>query len=125
MRPTITTNASISNIKSPEASSRTPDPGPVAPTTSADNAKADAPAAPATTDAPKVETTATADGGTGKSRSKTIISISVEPKIARQARLLAKIRGVPLSSLFVEAAAATIPAALKAALSSIRDDLEG
>jgi hypothetical protein len=55
---------------------------------------------------------------------KTIVSISVEPKLARQARLLAKIKGVSISSLFVDAASREIPPALKVALASIQDEVE-
>jgi hypothetical protein len=55
---------------------------------------------------------------------KTIVSISVDPKLARQARLLAKFKGVSISSLFVDAAAKEIPVALKAALASVKDELE-
>jgi hypothetical protein len=55
---------------------------------------------------------------------KTIVSISVEPKLARQARLLAKIKGVSISSLFTDAATLAIPAALKTALAEMKDEVE-
>jgi hypothetical protein len=73
-------------------------------------------AASATVETPKTETAV--------ETAKTIISISVEPKLARQARLLAKFRGVSISSLFVDAAAKEIPVALKAALADLKDEVE-
>jgi hypothetical protein len=123
MRPTLQSSTTPQITKTPAEAAKPADPASATPLPPATVEAHEAPTT--TTDAAKAEATATADGGVGKSRSKTIISISVEPKIARQARLLAKIRGVSLSSLFVEAAAVSIPLALKAALSSIKDDLEG
>ena len=73
-------------------------------------------AAPATVETPKTEAAVEA--------AKTIISISVEPKLARQARLLAKIKGVSISSLFTDAATLAIPAALKTALAEMKDEVE-
>ncbi len=70
---------------------------------------------------PKTETPATVDD---PKNAKTIVSISVEPKLARQARLLAKFRGVSISSLFVDAAAKEIPVALKQALADLKDEVE-
>ena len=55
---------------------------------------------------------------------KTIVSISVEPKLARQARLLAKIKGCSISSLFVDAASREIPVALKEALAAMKDEVD-
>ena len=71
-------------------------------------------------------TAAPAEGSSVKASGragKTIISISVDDRLARQARLLAKVKAVTISSLFTDAAARTIPLELKAALSSIKDDL--
>jgi hypothetical protein len=74
-------------------------------------------AAPATVETPKAETPVDANA-------KTIVSISVEPKLARQARLLAKINGVSISSLFTDAATLAIPAALKTALAEMKEEVE-
>jgi hypothetical protein len=71
-------------------------------------------------------TAAPADTGHVKANSragKVIVSISVDERLAKQARLLAKVRGVTISSLFVQAAAYAIPQELKTALASIKDDL--
>ncbi|MFI5296732.1 MAG: hypothetical protein ACHREM_01430 [Polyangiales bacterium] len=52
----------------------------------------------------------------------TIVSITVSTRLASKARLLARIRGVTISSLFTDAAAREIPVALKAALADMRDE---
>ncbi|MFI5297514.1 MAG: hypothetical protein ACHREM_05395 [Polyangiales bacterium] len=52
----------------------------------------------------------------------TIVSITVSTRLAAKARLLARIRGVTISSLFTDAAAREIPVALKAALADMRDE---
>jgi len=54
----------------------------------------------------------------------TIISITVNEKLARQARFLARARGCSISSLFTDAASLAIPVALKAALADLQGDLE-
>jgi hypothetical protein len=83
----------------------------------APDATSTAPSAPV--EAPKTEVQAD-----NTASPKVIISISVEPKLARQARLLARFNGVSISSLFTDAAAASIPIALKAALSDLKDEVE-
>ena len=79
-------------------------------------AKAPEPTTTVTVETPKAE--AAVD------TAKTIISISVEPKLARQARLLARFRGCSISSLFTDAAAREIPAALKSALADLKEEVE-
>lgn len=74
----------------------------------AEPTKAGAPVAPAASDG-------------GKSVDKTIISLSVPEKLARQVRLLAKLEGVTISTLFLAAVEKDIPARLKVALANITD----
>jgi hypothetical protein len=57
-----------------------------------------------------------------KSAETTIVSITVDARLASKARLLARIRGVTISSLFTDAATREIPVALKAALADLRDE---
>jgi len=71
-------------------------------------AKAESPTAPAASDG-------------GKSAEKTIISLSVPEKLARQVRLLAKLEGKTISAIFLNAVEKDIPARLKAALATITD----
>ncbi|MFI5297298.1 MAG: hypothetical protein ACHREM_04310 [Polyangiales bacterium] len=52
----------------------------------------------------------------------TIVSITVSTRLAAKARLLSRIRGCTISSLFTDAAAREIPVALKAALADMRDE---
>jgi len=77
-------------------------------------------AAPTAVEAPKTDAAPQADN----TASKVIISISVEPKLARQARLLARFQGCSISSLFTDAAAVAIPVALKAALADLKEEVE-
>ena len=84
---------------------------------------AKAPEAASTTASTAVETPKT-EVQADTASAKVIVSISVEPKLARQARLLAKFNGVSISSLFVDAAAKEIPAALKIALADLKDEVE-
>jgi hypothetical protein len=57
-----------------------------------------------------------------KSAETTIVSITVDARLASKARLLARIRGVTISSLFTDAASREIPPALKLALADLRDE---
>jgi len=82
-----------------------------------------APEAASTSTSATVETPKT-DAQGDNTASKVIISISVEPKLARQARLLARFNGVSISSLFTDAASHAIPIALKAALADLKEEVE-
>ena len=73
--------------------------------------KAEAPITPATTDA-------------GKSVGKTILSLSIPESTARKIRLLAKLVNLTISQLVLASVAKEIPARLKVALASIKDEVE-
>ena len=57
-----------------------------------------------------------------KPSDKTIISLSVPEKLARQVRLLSKLEGQSISAIFLNAVASEIPARLKVALAAIVED---
>jgi hypothetical protein len=56
------------------------------------------------------------------STEKVIISLSVSPRLAKQVRLLSKLEGRSISSIFIDRVAAEIPGRLKAALAEITED---
>ncbi len=53
---------------------------------------------------------------------RTILSLTVPEKLARQIRLLARVEGVTISQLVLESVEKTVPARLKAALAAIVED---
>jgi hypothetical protein len=57
-----------------------------------------------------------------KSSDKTIISLSVPERLARQVRLLSKLEGKSISAIFLDAVASDIPSRLKVALASIVEE---
>ena len=81
-------------------------------------------AASTATSAPVEAVKTEAQAPVDNAASKVIISISVEPKLARQARLLARFQGVSISSLFTDAATLAIPVALKSALADLKEEVE-
>jgi hypothetical protein len=58
----------------------------------------------------------------GRPDSRTILSLTVPEKLARQIRLLARVEGVTISQLVLESVEKTVPARLKAALAAIVED---
>ncbi len=100
----VNTNSSKS-VEPPKASDTKPaDTQPVEPV------QADAPAAQA------------APTPAAKPSDKTIISLSVPEKLARQVRLLSKLEGKSISAIFLDAVAGEIPSRLKTALASIVEE---
>lgn len=57
-----------------------------------------------------------------KPNDKTIISLSVPERLARQVRLLSKLEGKSISAIFLDAVAGEIPSRLKTALASIVEE---
>jgi hypothetical protein len=72
------------------------------------------------THAIETQTAPTASDG-GKSSEKTIISLSVPEKLARQIRLVAKLEGVTISRLVLASVEKEIPGRLKAALAALEE----
>ena len=75
-----------------------------------------------TSEAPAAPTQAEAPKSNDKGGEKVIISLSVSPKLAKQVRLLSKLEGRSITSIFVDAVAAEIPGRLRIALASIVED---
>ncbi len=58
----------------------------------------------------------------GRPDTRTILSLTVPEKLARQIRLLARVEGVTISQLVLESVEKTVPTRLKAALAAIVED---
>lgn len=100
-------------------------PKPVADPTPKVDAKNDAdpqPTEPAKTESTVAPVQASDAAPTAKSADKTIISLSVPEKLARQVRLLSKLEGKSISAIFLDAVAGEIPSRLRVALATIVED---
>ena len=75
------------------------------------------------TEAPAPEPQApTATETSARPDTRTILSLTVPEKLARQIRLLARVEGVTISQLVLESVEKTVPTRLKAALAAIVED---